>query len=662
MQTRSPGEAPSPLDSRNQASVLLVDDRADNLLALEAILADFPVALVKARSGEEALARLLEHDFAVILLDVQMRGMNGFETAKVIRTYQRMRNTPIIFVTGFDGQGPSAEDAYALGAVDYLVKPLIPVILRAKVAGFVELFLKTEQIKRQAEQLRQMERKLADEALRESEQRFTRFMQHLPGLAWIKDLEGRYMYVNEAAERAFGVSSRELCGKTDGEVFPAETAASFQDHDRQALASPSGVQVIETLRHPDGSMHQSIVGKFAIPGADGRTAFVGGMAIDITDRLRAEEALKEADRLKDEFLAMLAHELRNPLAPLQNALKVMAFPAADATVVSEACEMAQRQVRHMARLLDDLLDVSRISRGRIELRREVFDLGAVIIHTVDSLRSSIDEKGLRLEFSLPREEITLHGDPTRIEQVVTNLLNNAVKYTDPGGAITLAVEREQGDIVIGVRDTGIGIAPDMITRIFDLFVQADRRLNRSQGGIGIGLTLTRKLVELHGGTVTASSAGPGRGSEFVVRLPACQDARSAVKTDMFHEAVAAPRRRVLIVDDNVDSALSLGMLLKLQGHQIQTANDGATALRIVAQFDPQIMFLDLGMPVIDGYEIARRLRERPESKKLFLVALTGWGQDDDRRRTREAGFNAHVVKPIQSAELQSLLAGLDQDV
>jgi two-component system CheB/CheR fusion protein len=324
--------------------------------------------------------------------------------------------------------------------------------------------------------------------------------------------------------------------------------------------------------------------------------------------------------------------------------------------------MAQRQVRHMARLLDDLLDVSRISRGRIELRREVFDLGAVIIHTVDSLRSSIDEKGLRLEFSLPREEITLHGDPTRIEQVVTNLLNNAVKYTDPGGAITLAVEREQGDIVIGVRDTGIGIAPDMITRIFDLFVQADRRLNRSQGGIGIGLTLTRKLVELHGGTVTASSAGPGRGSEFVVRLPACQDARSAVKTDMFHEAVAAPRRRVLIVDDNVDSALSLGMLLKLQGHQIQTANDGATALRIVAQFDPQIMFLDLGMPVIDGYEIARRLRERPESKKLFLVALTGWGQDDDRRRTREAGFNAHVVKPIQSAELQSLLAGLDQDV
>src|SRR5260370_471292 len=234
-------------------------------------------------------------------------------------------------------------------------------------------------------------------------------------------------------------------------------------------------------------------------GADGETAVIGGMAIDITDRLRAEEALKEANRRKDEFLATLAHELRNPLAPIRNALQVLKQPDLDAATAGRFQDMAERQVRHMARLLDDLLDVSRISRGRIELRREVFDFRAVVDHTVDGLRSLIDEKGIRLGFSIPRGEMILHGDPTRIEPVLMNLLNNAVKYTDPGGEITLAVERENDDIVIRVRDTGIGIAQDMITRIFDLFVQADRRLNRSQGGVGIGLTLVRKLVELHGG-------------------------------------------------------------------------------------------------------------------------------------------------------------------
>jgi PAS domain S-box-containing protein len=635
-----PGD-PVNLPCGRRVSILLVDDQPAHLLALEAILEDLGHDLVRAHSGEEALRRLQGGDFAVVLLAAQMPGLDGFATARRIR--EQSQPTPILFLAA-PGRRHPVEEAYALGAVDYLVQPVPPVVLRAKVALFVELFRKAEQV-RQMEQ-RPFERRLGEETarLQESEQRFARFMQHLPGLAWIKDLQGRYVYANDAAAKAFRTPRPELYGKTDAEIFPPPTAAQFQENDTRALANGSGVQIIETLEHEDGAVHHSLVHKFPIPGPDGRPALVGGMAIDVTDRLRAEQAqraaqeqlhivtdsmsapvtrcsadltylwvsrpyadwlgrapeaivgrpiaevigpeafaslrpyfervlagqevnyeeeinfrglgrrwvnavytptrdaagrvdgwvavvldidgrkraeqaLQEADRRKDEFLAMLAHELRNPLAPVWNALEILKMPGAPPQILRQARDMMERQVQHLVRLVDDLLDVSRIVRDRIELRREPVDLAAVFGRAVEIARPLIDRQHHQLRVSLPADPLLLEGDPVRLAQVVGNLLLNAAKYTDRGGNIALTGERAGGEVVIRVRDTGVGIDADLLPHVFDLFRQADRSLARSQGGLGIGLTVVKRLVEMHGGRVSAHSAGPGRGSEFVIRLP-----------------------------------------------------------------------------------------------------------------------------------------------
>jgi CheY-like chemotaxis protein len=357
---------------------------------------------------------------------------------------------------------------------------------------------------------------------------------------------------------------------------------------------------------------------------------------------------------------MLAHELRNPLAPIRNALHIMKQPAGNEALIGQFREMAERQVQHMARLLDDLLDVSRVSRGKIELRKESVDMAAVLHRTVEGVRPLLEERGHQFTVSLPSEPLRVEGDPTRLEQVLTNLLNNAAKYTDPGGRIWLLASREGDEIVLQVRDTGIGIAPDMLPRIFDLFVQADRRLDRSQGGVGIGLTLVRKLVELHGGSVEAYSAGPGRGSAFVVRLSASAPEPQSRQTEAEGgrlPASALVRHRVLVVDDNVDAADSLAMLLRLAEQEVRVAYDGPTALLIAQAFRPQVVLLDLGMPGMDGYDVAHRLRENPEVKPELLVAMTGWGQEEDRRRSRQAGFDHHLVKPVEPEELEQLLHG-----
>jgi PAS domain S-box-containing protein len=367
--------------------------------------------------------------------------------------------------------------------------------------------------------------------------------------------------------------------------------------------------------------------------------------------------LREADRLKDEFLAMLAHELRNPLAPVRNALHVLKLPAADGEVLQQARNLAERQVQHMARLLDDLLDVSRISRGRIELHNELVDVTSLITRTVEAIRSLIEERRHELTVSLPPEPLRVLGDATRLEQVLTNLLNNAAKYTDPGGHIWMSAEREADEVVLRVRDTGIGISADMLPKIFDLFVQAERRLDRSQGGVGIGLTLVHKLVKMHGGSITASSAGPGRGSEFTVRLPilsgeaAGEPARHSDGQDL----AELPHRRVLVVDDNQDAADSLALLLRLAGQDAWTAYDGPSALVRAREFRPEVVFLDIGMPGMDGYEVARQLRASPELPGIKLVALTGWGQEEDRRRSAEAGFDRHMVKPVEPEALRKAL-------
>jgi two-component system CheB/CheR fusion protein len=372
----------------------------------------------------------------------------------------------------------------------------------------------------------------------------------------------------------------------------------------------------------------------------------------------ANARLAEGDRRKDEFLATLAHELRNPLAPLRNGLALLRLQRRGDPAVEQVSGMMERQVQLMARLIDDLLDVSRITRGKIELRKGPVDLAAAAAQAVEAARPLIEERGHRLEVALPPAPVRLEADAARLEQVLSNLLNNAAKYTEPGGRIALTAERHGGEVVIRVKDSGIGIRPEMLPRVFDLFQQADRVEGRVSEGLGIGLTLVRRLVELHGGRVTAHSQGPGRGSEFVVRLPLPAEAPRAGAGRAARGPVKAPGRRVLVVEDNPDAAESLALLLRAAGHEVRVAADGPAALEAAAAFRPQVVLLDIGLPKMDGYEVARRLRRGAGRDGLLLVALSGYGQEEDRRRSRAAGFDAHLVKPADLDALQELLAEL----
>ncbi len=388
-------------------------------------------------------------------------------------------------------------------------------------------------------------------------------------------------------------------------------------------------------------------------------ARLAGLALD---NAFLYQNLLEADRRKEEFLAMLAHELRNPLAPILNAVEVIRLRQGDEAAQARALDLAARQAGHMARLLDDLLDVSRITRGKIELRRQRVDLRTLIRQTVDTRRPLFEARDLTLAVALPDEPVWVDADVTRLEQVFTNLLHNAAKYTDLGGRVWLAAEVRDGQAEVRVRDTGTGIPIEMLPRIFDLFSQVDRSLERSQGGLGIGLTLVRNLVELHGGSVHAFSEGPGRGSELTVRLPLAPPEEKKVPAERAGSAAKkARRRRILLVEDNLDSAALLAELLGLWGHEVRTVHDGVAALAAAAGFRPDVVLLDIGLPGMDGYEVARRLRKTEAestgglSGRILLAALTGYGQESDKKKAREAGFDHHFTKPVDLATLRALL-------
>jgi PAS domain S-box-containing protein len=616
-----------------------------------------------------------------------------------------------------------------------------------------------------------------------AEERFARFMHSLPGLAWIKDGQGRYVYVNDAAEKAFDKPRQQIFGKSDTELFPSEIAAVFQENDRRALVEGSGVQAIETLAHEDG-VHHSLVSKFSIPGLHGQGALIGGVAIDITDRRRAEqalarerellqaifdtipamitmyepgtkvlrlnpefqrvtgwstadasseslmencypdpqyrnqvaefmqscrdgwmdielrakdgrciqsswanirlsdrtevgigiditdrkraeEALREADRRKDEFLATLAHELRNPLAPVRNALEMMKQVQDDPALIANARDMMQRQVSHMARLIDDLMDINRITRGKLVLREQRVDICEIVRDAAEICRSIYGEKRHEVRIDLPPPPLYVRGDPVRLEQIVGNLLNNACKYTADGGIVSAGAQREGSDVVIRVKDNGIGIKADMLARVFEMFTQAHGSDEQSAGGLGIGLSLVRGLVELHGGSVSAHSDGEGRGCEFTVRLSALLEQPTPVRptVPVGNSSVASGKgRRLLVVDDNKDAAKSLAMLLKFRGYQTQTANDGEAAVSSAQSFQPDIILLDIGLPKLNGYDACRAIRAQSGDKQPLIVALTGWGQEEDRRKSAEAGFDAHLVKPIDYESLVKVLEELSANV
>jgi signal transduction histidine kinase len=375
-------------------------------------------------------------------------------------------------------------------------------------------------------------------------------------------------------------------------------------------------------------------------------------------RQRADE-LAEISRHKDEFLATLAHELRNPLAPIRNAVQYLGMKGSQEPDVKSARDVIARQLAVMVRLIDDLLDISRISQNKLAIRKEQVTLAAVVESAVESSRSFIQECGNELTVSVPAQPIHLDADPIRLAQVFLNLLNNAAKYTKRGGHIWLTAKREGSDAVVSVRDNGIGIPANMLAGIFDMFTQVDRSLERSHGGLGIGLSLVRRLVDMHDGTIEAHSKGTEEGSEFIVRLPL--DIQPPLELPPVSEgpkATSLSGCRILVVDDNSDSADTLGMLLRLKGNEIRTAYDGLEALEVAESFHPELVLLDIGLPKLNGYEVARRIRQQQWGRDLIIVALTGWGQDEDRRRSHEAGFNFHIVKPVELAALEKLLAGL----
>ena len=384
---------------------------------------------------------------------------------------------------------------------------------------------------------------------------------------------------------------------------------------------------------------------------------------DVTALRKRADDLAEVNRHKDEFLATLAHELRNPLAPIRNAVQYLGIENLKGSDVKTAGDVIARQVTIMVRLIDDLLDVSRLSRNKLDIRKQRVELAAVVESAVESSRPLIQQCGHEFTVSLPPEPIHLDADSVRLAQVFMNLLNNAAKYTKRGGHIWLTAEREGSDVVVRVRDNGIGIPGNMLAHIFDMFTQVDRSLERSQGGLGIGLTLVRRLVDMHDGSIEAHSNGPDKGSEFVVRLPIMQPPDEPPPMSAGPRSTALTGSRILVVDDNKDSADSLKMLLRLKGNDIRTAYDGLEAGEVAETFRPELVLLDIGLPKLNGYEVARRIRQRPWGRDVVLVALTGWGQDEDRRRSQEAGFNFHIVKPVELAALEELLAKpIDQAV
>ena len=532
------------------SDILVVDDEPKNLTAIEVVLNTLDVRLTTARSGEEALRHLLHQDYAAILLDVQMPDMDGFETARLIRTRDRMRHVPILFVTAYNQHDADIRRGYELGAVDYLFKPIVPEVLRAKVQVFVDLRDRTLEVGRQAEKLREIERMDALRRLEEERRKW------------------------EA----------------------------------------------ESLR---GAMRE---------------------------QRRINQQLEEADRRKDDFIALLAHELRNPLAPLVTGLELIRLQGIDNPIVVRAREAMERQVHHLTRLVDDLLDVSRISKGKLELHRERVDLRAIVEDAADACRALVEQRNQRLVVEGPDAPIPLEADPVRLAQVVSNLLSNAARYSEPEQPILVGWGLEDDCGWVRVVDRGRGIAPEFIERVFEMFAQ-----ERDGGkGLGLGLTLVKQLVEMHGGSVEARSDGRGKGSEFVVRLPLAVGDSPAL-APRTPPPRAGRSLSVVVVEDDLDIRDALESLLAIWGHEVSIARDGHEGVEMISRLRPDVALVDIGLPGIDGYEVARAVRAAFGDGPPRLIAMTGFGQESDQRRAYEAGFDRHLVKPSSPEELRAAL-------
>jgi signal transduction histidine kinase/DNA-binding response OmpR family regulator len=703
---RTTGKHGTNMADTHTTNILIVDDLPEKHLVYRSILDELGQNMVSVRSGADALREVLKNDFAVILLDVNMPGMNGFETAHLIRQRKRSAHTPIIFLTAFADEVQTSQ-GYATGGVDYIPTPVVPEILRAKVRVFVELFRMRQQVADQA--VEQTKRAAAEEMARRSAFLAEASRVLTSSLDFEATLRGLLrLIVPTLADLALVTQTEgpnHTCSSelawlhpATGELLHAPTGPdvprdSLRDCHERVLATGVG-ETLEQLNvpyppgQPDHSSEQRIRSAIVLPlRARGRTLGAVTLALasaqrrfgpadralaqDLAERAaialdnaRLYRDIQENDRRKNEFLAMLSHELRNPLAPVRNAVHILRQCGIDHPQVVWARDVINRQVSHLVRLVDDLLDVSRITRGKIRLQRVSLDVAGVVATALETSRPLIQRHGHELTVTLPEEPVRVVADPARLAQVLANLLNNAAKYTPDGGRISLIVEKADNEVVFRVRDTGAGIPAEMLTKVFDMFTQMDRSLDRSQGGLGVGLTLVRRLVELHGGTVEAFSDGLEKGSEFVVRLAAegLEPKPAVERNGVGAHALAPTVYRVLVVDDNVDAADSLAVLLRLAGHTVRLAHDGPGAMEAAQGFHPDAVLLDLGLPGFDGYEVARRLRAQPEFKDVLLVAVSGYGQEEDRIRSRQSGFNHHLTKPVDFDLLAQVISSLPQEL
>ncbi len=688
-------------DESDRSNVLIVDDRADKRVVFRTILEELDQNIITAASGEDALRWLLDNECAVILLDVNMPGMDGLETAELIRSRRKTAHTPIIFITAFADEMHTAR-GYSLGAVDYILSPVVPNVLRSKVKALVQLHRLNAELRRRAdERVALVKEQAARAAAEESHRRASFLAEATQVMASSLDVDtilkgaaglvvpflADYAAIVLIAEDG-QVRGRHVSCVPGWEGFIGGHREAFDAHlaDYQELAIARGERMAcERLVHsrpgedagepPGGELHAfPLVTRGKARGAlllalgpSGRrlagdfltlAESLAGRAAASLDNCLLYEEIQNADRRKNEFLATLSHELRNPLAPLRTALHMLRAGHVELDKSRPLLESMDRQVGQMTRLVEDLLDVSRITRGAIELRRETLEVATEIRHALDSCHGPLGTGGHELRVNLPQEPLHVVADRVRLQQILENLILNAVKYTQPGGLIEVCAENELGGIVIRVRDNGIGIARDKLSQVFDLFVQVDESPDRTRKGLGIGLALVRDLVKRHGGTVEAESDGLGKGSTFTVRLPRAVRGEQLVAPAPPSAAreEAPSMRKVLIVDDNLDAAETLAMMLELLGQETHRAHDGNGALRAAAEYHPDVVFMDIGLPGLSGHEVASRMRRDLGMTDTYLVALSGYGTEEDRRKSFYAGFDSHLVKPLDPTALPAILA------
>ena len=621
------------------ARIVLADDNSDMRGYMRELLAPY-YDVEELADGEQALSAARRARPDLILSDVMMPRLDGFGLLAAVRADEALRSVPVVLLSARAGEEARIEGLDA-GADDYLIKPFSARELLARVGALLELT--------------QM-RRAAEEAFRLRTAQFETLLMEAPLGVYLVDADFRIREANPIAREVFG-NPPDLIGSdfdvTIHKLWPQQFADELVRLFRHTLATGESYFTPERIeRRADSGIVEYYEWQISrIPLPDARFGVVCYFR-DIAAHVLARTRLETADRQKDEFLSMLAHELRNPLAPIRSAAEILARTAPAEAYAHSAVSVVQRQVGILVRLVDDLLDVSRITQGRIELRRKPINLADAIAQAVETVDPLIKERRHRLSVT-SHDRLRVNGDPARLVQCIANVLTNAAKYTDTGGEIRIESHAVGGNAVLSVTDNGVGISAELLPHLFELFVQSARTLDRSQGGLGIGLSVVKRLIEMHGGNVTAASDGPGRGATFEIRLPLAAAQEQAVE-DARREA--PPKRRVLVVDDNADAANTLAMLLNLDGHEVRAVYSARTALKAVQGFEPDVVLLDIGLPEMDGYEVARRIREEPMFTGLRLVALTGYGQAEDKQRTRAAGFDDHLVKPVEMRALQEALA------